>query len=83
MAVCLFLHTFGLLARIWIQARPPVTNLYSSAVFIGWGAVVRLLFERLHRNGIGAASGAAGFVTLIIAHHLGMGGDTMEMMRQS
>ena len=83
MAVCLFLHTFGLLARIWIQARPPVTNLYSSAVFIGWGAVVLgLLFERLHRNGIGAASGAVvGFVTLIIAHHLGMGGDTMEMMQ--
>lgn len=83
MACCLLLHTAGLIARIWIQARPPVTNLYSSAIFIGWGAVVLgLLFERLHRNGIGAASGSVvGFVTLIIAHHLGMGGDTMEMMQ--
>jgi ABC-type transport system involved in cytochrome c biogenesis permease subunit len=60
-----------------------VTNLYSSAIFIGWGAVVLgLVFERLHKNGIGAAAGSiVGFVTLIIAHHLGMGGDTMEMMQ--
>ena len=29
-----FLHTFGLLARMYIQGRPPVTNLYSSAVFV-------------------------------------------------
>ena len=83
MAGCLILHTAGLVSRIWIQARPPVTNLYSSAIFIGWGAVVLgLVFERLHKNGIGAAAGSiVGFVTLIIAHHLGMGGDTMEMMQ--
>ena len=83
MTGCLILHTAGLVSRIWIQARPPVTNLYSSAIFIGWGAVVLgLLFERLYKNGIGAAAGSVvGFVTLIIAHHLGMGGDTMEMMQ--
>src|SRR5206468_3329373 len=27
-------HTAGLIARMVIQGRPPVTNLYSSAVFI-------------------------------------------------
>lgn len=83
MVACLVLHTFGLLARIWIQARPPVTNLYSSAVFIGWGAVVLgVILERIHKNGISSAAGAiVGFVTLIVAHHLSMGGDTMEMMQ--
>ena len=25
---------------MYIQGRPPVTNLYSSAVFVGWGAVL-------------------------------------------
>ena len=35
--VGLGLHTFALVARIYISGRPPVTNLYSSAVFIGWG----------------------------------------------
>ena len=39
----LVVHTFGLGSRIYLQGRPPVTNLYSSAVFIGWGCVVLAL----------------------------------------
>ncbi len=76
-------HTAGLGFRMWLEGRPPVTNLYSSAVFVGWGAVVLgLVLERLYRDGIGAVVAASmGFLTLIIAHHLSMGGDTMEMMR--
>lgn len=76
-------HTFGLLARMYIQQRPPVTNLYSSAIFVGWGAVLLgLILERINRNGLGAAVAAiCGFVTLIIAHNLAMTGDTLEMMR--
>ncbi len=77
------IHTFGMLARMYIQGRPPVTNLYSSAIFVGWGAVlIGLILERLFRDGIGAASaGLVGFATLIIAHHLGSSGDTLEMMQ--
>src|SRR6266536_2941602 len=71
-------HTFGLVSRMYLQERPPVTNLYSSAIFIGWGAViVALILERIFRDGIGAAcAGAVGFVTLVIAHHLAGSGDT-------
>ncbi|MBC2601591.1 cytochrome c biogenesis protein [Puniceicoccus vermicola] len=77
------MHTFGLLARMYIQGRPPVTNLYSSAVFVGWGAVfLGIIFERFFRNGFGSATSALiGFSTLIIAHHLSLSGDTLEMMR--
>jgi len=76
-------HTTGLVFRIVLQGRPPVTNLYSSAVFVGWGAVVLgIILERLYRRGFGTAVAAAsGFATLIIAHHLSTDGDTMEMMR--
>ena len=76
-------HTAGLLFRMWLEGSPPVTNLYSSAVFIGWGAVVLgLVLERFYRDGIGTSvASSVGFVTLIIAHHLSMSGDTMEMMR--
>ena len=38
--ISLALHTFGLAARIYMSGRPPVTNLYSSAVFIAWAGVV-------------------------------------------
>jgi ABC-type transport system involved in cytochrome c biogenesis permease subunit len=76
-------HSFGLFFRMYLEARPPVTNLYSSAIFIGWGAVLLGLFlERFYRFGLGSAVGSlTGFVTLIIAHNLALGGDTMEMMR--
>ncbi len=76
-------HTGGLASRILLQGRPPVTNLYSSAVFVGWAAVILgLILERIYRKGFGTAvAAAAGFGSLIIAHHLAMEGDTMEMMR--
>jgi cytochrome c-type biogenesis protein CcsB len=76
-------HTFGLIFRMYLEGRPPVTNLYSSAIFIGWGAMVLgLILERIYRVGIGVAvASLAGFVTLLIAHNLALGGDTMEMMR--
>ncbi|MBS2026556.1 MAG: cytochrome c biogenesis protein CcsA [Deltaproteobacteria bacterium] len=76
-------HTTGLLARMILQGRPPVTNLYSSAVFVGWGVVILgLIFERVYRRGVGTGvAAAAGFTTLLIAHHLAAEGDTMEMMR--
>jgi len=76
-------HTLGLAARIILQGRPPVTNLYSSAVFVGWGAVILgLIVERMYRKGFGTAvAAAAGFASLIVAQNLGTEGDTMEMMR--
>jgi ABC-type transport system involved in cytochrome c biogenesis, permease component len=81
--LALAIHTFGLVSRMYLQERPPVTNLYSSAIFIGWGAViVSLILERIFRDGIGAAcAGAIGFITLIIAHHLAGSGDTLEMLQ--
>ena len=81
--LALTIHTFGLVSRMYLQERPPVTNLYSSAIFIGWGAViVSLILERIYRDGIGAAcAGAIGFITLIIAHHLAGSGDTLEMLQ--
>jgi ABC-type transport system involved in cytochrome c biogenesis permease subunit len=76
-------HTAGLIFRMVLEGRPPVTNLYSSAIFIGWGAVVLgLVLERVYRDGIGAVVAACvGFLSLIVAHNLSLGGDTMEMMR--
>jgi ABC-type transport system involved in cytochrome c biogenesis permease subunit len=76
-------HTAGLLTRIILQGRPPVTNLYSSAIFVGWIAVLLgLCLERLYKSGIGSmVASTIGFITLIIAHHLASTGDTLEMMR--
>jgi len=83
LVTALIVHSGGMIARIWIEGRPPVTNLYSSAVFVGWGAVLLAVFlERYRPTAVASAMAAiVGFCTLLIAHHLSLGGDTMEVMR--
>lgn len=77
------IHTVGLIFRMVLEGRPPVTNLYSSAIFIGWGSVLLgMVLEKFWRNAIGLVVAASlGFVTLIIAHNLALGGDTMVMLQ--
>ena len=81
--LALIIHTTGIVFRMVLEGRPPVTNLYSSAVFIGWAAaLLGLILERLYRDGLGAAiASLVGFITLVIAHNLALAGDTMEMLR--
>jgi ABC-type transport system involved in cytochrome c biogenesis permease subunit len=82
-SIAFVVATVGIGVRMWLENRPPVTNLYSSALFVGWGAVALcLVLEFVYRNAIGSvAAGLIGFATLLIAHHLALGGDTLEMMR--
>jgi cytochrome c-type biogenesis protein CcsB len=77
------IHTGTLIFRMALEGRPPVTNLYSSAIFIGWGAVMfGIALELIYRSVLGCCMAAlAGFITLLIAHNLALGGDTMEMLR--
>ncbi|MBJ7497046.1 MAG: cytochrome c biogenesis protein CcsA, partial [Gemmataceae bacterium] len=79
----LLVHTWALGSRMYIQGRPPVTNLYSSAIFIGWGCVLGcLMLEAVYKNGIGNIVGSiTGSLTLLIAQHLSSEGDTLEMMQ--
>lgn len=83
----LCVHTATHFARMYVMDRPLVfvTNLYSSAVFIGWCAVaVGLIVERVHGRGIGTALACgAGASSLLVAYYidLGMEGDKFEMMQ--
>jgi ABC-type transport system involved in cytochrome c biogenesis permease subunit len=81
--VALALHTFALIARMYISGRPPVTNLYSSAVFIGWGcALLGLSLEPFYRNGVGVVVAAlAGYSTLGVAEFLSADGDTFIVLQ--
>ena len=77
------LHLFVLISRIYISGRPPVTNLYSSAIFIGWAAVLLGLgLELVYRMGIGnVIASVIGFASLLIAHFLGGDGDTFAVLQ--
>lgn len=82
-ALAAIVHTGGLITRMYIEGRPPVTNLYSSAIFVGWGAVILgLIIERIYHDAIGAAiASIVGVLSLIIAHNLALEGDTMGVLR--
>jgi len=85
------IHTGALIVRIYLSGKAPVTNLYSSAVFIGWGAafigiLLALILRKVIKNVVVMSLGSviaatAGFVTLQIAHVLAADGDTMEVLQ--
>jgi ABC-type transport system involved in cytochrome c biogenesis permease subunit len=77
------LHTFALVARIYISGRPPVTNLYSTGIFIGWAAVLMaLMFESIYRLGLGnIVASVVGFLTLLVAYNLSLDGDTFIVLQ--
>ena len=80
--VTFIVHTIALWMRMEISGRPPVTNLYSSAVFIGWACVMAgMVFELVFRLGLGnIISSVTGFATLLIAHGLAGDGDTLKVL---
>lgn len=76
-------HSWAILTRMVLMGRPaPVTNLYSSALYIGWGCVaLGLALEWIFKNGIPLVTAAVtGFLGVLIARNL-ISGDTMEMLQ--
>lgn len=72
--------TAGLLLRAFIMGRPPVTNLYSTFVFVAWCCTaIGLGVERARRDGLGLlAGGATAAVLLAVAGRYELDGDTMQ-----
>jgi len=83
LVLTLAVHTLGLVSRIYISGRPPVTNLYSATVFIGWaGMIFGLTLEAIYRLGIGnLIASVAGFGALFVAHFLAADGDTLIVLQ--
>lgn len=84
LVLAFIVHTAALILRMQISGRPPVTNLYSSAIFIGWAVVIAaFVVELFMKNGIGSLVGAsAGSAALMIAHYLSLDeGDTLGTLQ--
>ena len=75
-------HTYSIVARMIIMGRPPVTNLYSTFVFVSWTcALIGLTVEYIQRSRLGLITGAAmGLALLMTAARFGSEGDTMGVM---
>ncbi len=77
--VAFLLHTVGMVMRMVIMGRPPMTNLYSTFIFVAWMCVVLGFFaEVLQRNAIGwLTSSLSGVLLLMFSRRFEMEGDTM------
>ena len=78
----LLAHSFGLLARMIIMNRPPVTNLYETFVFVAWtGVLLGIVLELFQKKSLGImAGGVAGLLFLLVAGRYSLEGDTMGML---
>lgn len=64
----LAMHVYGFALRCLIAGRPPVSNMYESVVWVGFGAVFfGLIFELIYRRRYYMICGAtAGFLCLVL-----------------
>lgn len=77
------IHVVGLIARIVISGRPPVTNLYSSFLFVSVVFVLgMMLLERFSRLRVGHfLAGAGGLLSLLVAWTMTLtDGDTFTVL---
>ena len=81
--IALLVQMAGLVLRVWISGRPPVTNLYSSALAVSAVFVaVMLIVELITRLGVGTAMGSIGaFAALMWAWSMSIvDGDTFSVL---
>ena len=77
--IAFLLHTTGMIMRMVIMGRPPMTNLYSTFIFVSWMCVILGFFaEALQKNSIGwLTSSVSGVLLLMFSRRFEMEGDTM------
>ena len=75
-------HTGGIIARMILVGRPPVTNLYETFVFVGWIVVLLGIYlEYRQKNGMGILSASfGGLVSLLVSEKFGSDGDTLRVL---
>ena len=75
-------HVLALVLRIIIMARPPVSNLYETFIFVSMISVIAgVIIELVNRRWVGiCVASVCGFVFLMLSGKFAAEGDTMQML---
>ena len=76
------LHTYGIILRMIIMSRPPISTIYETVIFVGFVIVLfSMVIEYLRKDGLGIFIGS---ISGSLLHYVGFGyaadGDTLEML---
>ena len=76
------LHTYGIILRMVIMSRPPISTIYETVIFVGFVIVLfSLIIEYTRQDGLGVFLGT---ISGAMLHYVGFGyaadGDTLEML---
>jgi len=77
------LHSLGIVLRVLILQRPPVTNLYETFIFVSWICVaIGFCLSYLEKNSLTGKllSLISGFLLLMISGKFASDGDTMKVL---
>ncbi len=82
LALGFLLHTYGIILRMVIMSRPPISTIYETVIFVGFVIVLfSLVIEFIRKDGLGVFLGSTSGAML---HYVGFGyaadGDTLEML---
>lgn len=63
------IHTYGFALRVYLADRPPVSNMYETVIWVGWGAILfAMILEYKHRTRLILLAGSmVGWLSLIVA----------------
>jgi len=81
-SIGLFIHGFGIVNRMLIMSRPPVTTLYESIIFVCFVLVmISIIFELIRKDSLGLFIGLVGGIILqYVGFKYAADGDTMGML---
>ena len=82
MAVGFIAHVYGIITRMIIMSRPPISTIYETVIFVGFVIVfLSLVIEYIRKDGLGIFIGS---ISGAVLHYVGFGyaadGDTLEML---
>ena len=82
LALGFLLHTYGIILRMVIMSRPPISTIYETVIFVGFVIVLfSLIIEYTRQDGLGVFLGS---ISGAMLHYVGFGyaadGDTLEML---
>jgi ABC-type transport system involved in cytochrome c biogenesis permease subunit len=75
-------HALALIIRVILMARPPVTNLYETFIFVGFISVLLgIIIETFNKQWLGiVVASVCGLIFLLISAKFSAEGDTMRML---